>query len=111
MTPKHDSDDDNDDDSDYATSKGSDLRDQFRRFRRYIYLRELIFSLFMVEVIGIMWTPVYDQSLMPDMSQSSFVLVFRADAERVASLRFAEVVAISAHLVAILLGCILVHNS
>jgi hypothetical protein len=93
------------------TSELEALRAQFGKFRRYIYLRELIFTLFMVEVIGVMWTTVYDQSLMPDVSQSSFLLVFRVDEDRVASLRSAEVLAITAHLIAILLGCILVHNS
>ena len=76
------------------------IRNQFKKFQCYIFMREFIFCLFIVEIIAVLYLIVHDQALMPDIQGSAFALYRRPDTTRVAAFRVDEVCAMGAHAIA-----------
>jgi hypothetical protein len=65
-----------------------------------------------MEIVFVFYLFVQDQTSMPDVQEAIFVLIRRPEnPDRIAKLTFHEIIALLAHGGAIVLGCILIHNT
>jgi hypothetical protein len=80
----------------------------FGKFRRYIFARELSFSLFVALCMYVLYLVVADQERMVYAQESIFTTIYTPSEKH---LKNHEIIAICVHGVALMLGLTLVHNS